>query len=675
MKRLNVSRLIYRPEIDGLRAVAVIPVILFHAGMTVFSGGYVGVDVFFVISGYLITAILISELERGDFSIARFYERRARRILPALFFVILCCIPFAWMWMLPAELKDFSQSIVAVVFFASNILFWREEGYFAPAAELKPLLHTWSLAVEEQYYLLFPVFLLVMWRFGRNRVFWAICGAAAFSLLLSEWGWRNKPSANFYLAPMRAWELLAGSICAFWLSGRELRANNWLSLAGLGLIVLAIFYYDDATPFPSVYALAPVLGTALMILFGGAGTWTAKLLSTRGFVGIGLISYSAYLWHQPLFAFARLRSIMEPSPALMIALAALSLVLAYFSWRYIEKPFRKGQGSILPTRRSMFAYSGAVAATFAAVGVGGHLGNGFEGRFSRDVMRFVDAKADKASADCHFDQSRVLLSHPQKQCMSATSGAPDVMLIGDSHMWALTDALREDMAKKKINYYILSHTSCLPLSGFRTFDGPKIYDCNKFLERALDFASSKGIKTIVLAARFPLYLHGKRYDNQEGGVEVGDCGFVDTIDRMQSKCEDVNRESRVLRQLETQIRKLSNSFNVVLVQPIPEAGWDVPSTAFKGAYFYGTKGYLSTNYRYYFNRSIEVNTLFDRLERDLPNLYVARVANDICSKESGRCKNSDLSGVYYYDDDHLSNAGARLVAPTIVDAIESSLNR
>jgi peptidoglycan/LPS O-acetylase OafA/YrhL len=163
--------MIYRREIDGLRAIAVVPVILFHAGVTVFSGGYVGVDVFFVISGYLITSILIGELEQGNFSIARFYERRARRILPALFFVMLCCIPFAWMWMLPSELKDFSQSIAAVVFFASNVLFWREEGYFAPTAELKPLLHTWSLAVEEQYYLLFPVFLLLAWRFGRNRVF------------------------------------------------------------------------------------------------------------------------------------------------------------------------------------------------------------------------------------------------------------------------------------------------------------------------------------------------------------------------------------------------------------------------------------------------------------------------------------------------------------------------
>jgi peptidoglycan/LPS O-acetylase OafA/YrhL len=192
--------MIYRREIDGLRAVAVVPVILFHAGLSLFSGGYVGVDVFFVISGYLITSIFIGE----DFSIARFYERRARRILPALFFVMLCCVPFAWMWMLPSELKDFSESVVAVVFLASNVLFWREEEYFAPAAELKPLLHTWSLAVEEQFYLLFPIFLLLAWRFGRNRVFWSICLIGAISLAASEWGWRNNPSANFYLAPTRA---------------------------------------------------------------------------------------------------------------------------------------------------------------------------------------------------------------------------------------------------------------------------------------------------------------------------------------------------------------------------------------------------------------------------------------------------------------------------------------
>src|SRR5919106_1107625 len=183
----------YRREIDGLRAVAVIPVVLFHAGFEIFSGGYVGVDVFFVISGYLITSIIISELEQGEFSIVRFYERRARRILPALFFVILCCIPLAWIWMVPSQLNDFGRSVVAVSLFASNILFWSETDYFETAAEENPLLHTWSLAVEEQYYMLFPLFLLLVWRFGRTRVFYLIAAIAAASLLLSEWGWRNSP--------------------------------------------------------------------------------------------------------------------------------------------------------------------------------------------------------------------------------------------------------------------------------------------------------------------------------------------------------------------------------------------------------------------------------------------------------------------------------------------------
>ena len=206
----------YRAEIDGLRALAVMPVILFHAGFVFFSGGYVGVDIFFVISGYLITTILINDIEANNFSIIDFYERRARRILPALFSVILICIPFALMILVqPDHKKDFGQSLVAVSLFASNFLFWIESDYFDVVSEYKPLLHTWSLAVEEQYYLLFPVFLSLVWRFGKNIVFWIIIFLAFVSLILSEWGWRNFPSANFYLAPSRSWELFAGSISAF----------------------------------------------------------------------------------------------------------------------------------------------------------------------------------------------------------------------------------------------------------------------------------------------------------------------------------------------------------------------------------------------------------------------------------------------------------------------------
>lgn len=368
----------YRTEIDGLRAVAVIPVILFHAGFTIFRGGYIGVDIFFVISGYLITNIIISELELGKFSILRFYERRARRILPALFFVMIVCIPFAWTWMFPSQFKSFSQSLVAVPLFASNILFWQKSGYFAAASEENPLLHTWSLAVEEQYYMFLPIFLILLWRFGRSPVFYSIIAISIISLILSEWGWRNQPTANFYLAPTRAWELLAGSICAFLQFGKTQKSNNTLSVIGLTLILFAIFVYDENTPFPSMYALAPVVGTALIIMYGGRESWVARLLSMRGFVGIGLISYSAYLWHQPLFAFARIRSSNAPEPWLMLLLVIASLVLAYFSWRYVESPFRKRTAPALQSQRAIFGAASVVSLAFIVFGLYGHSSGGYE---------------------------------------------------------------------------------------------------------------------------------------------------------------------------------------------------------------------------------------------------------------------------------------------------------
>lgn len=636
MKRLNVSRLIYRPEIDGLRAVAVIPVILFHAGLTIFSGGYVGVDVFFVISGYLITAILISELEQGDFSIARFYERRARRILPALFFVILCCIPFAWIWMLPTELKDFSQSIVAVVFFASNILFWREDGYFAPAAELKPLLHTWSLAVEEQYYLLFPVFLLVMWRFGRNRVFWAICGAAAFSLLLSEWGWRNKPSANFYLAPMRAWELLAGSICAFWLSGRELRANNWSSLAGLGLIVFAIFYYDDTTPFPSVYALAPVLGTALIILFGGAGTWTAKLLSSRGFVGIGLISYSAYLWHQPLFAFARIRSIMEPSPALMIALAALSLVLAYFSWRYIEKPFRKGQASILPTRRSVFAYSGAVAASFVAVGLGGHLSDGAASRKTPTGLTFQDALKTRQldpnyglNADCEGDFTL------SENCR--TSAVPEAILWGDSYAMHLAGGI--EASPTSLSFIQLTKSQCAPIIDISQIGSITPWrDCLSFNDKALNYIkNNKSAKYVIISSPFSIIDSSNEIYFRDGHSE--------STDQYATALHKIIETSKLIKGYGKQL---------LIVSPPPKNGRDIGQCLVRAAIFAKPLQLCDFNKNDSIFRFSNKYKLLEEISDIVPIIWLD---DYICSDKICHTTMDDV--FIYRDAGHLSIEGAR----------------
>lgn len=256
----------YRPEIDGLRSVAVLPVILFHAGLGVFSGGYVGVDVFFVISGYLITTIILGQIVEGRFSLLDFYNRRSRRIMPALFLVMGCTIPAAFLLMLPSQFQDFAQSVAAVGIFSSNILFWLESGYFAAAAELKPLLHTWSLAVEEQYYVLFPLLLLGLWRLGARTALMILGAIFAASLIASQILATRAPGANFYLLPSRAWELLAGSLCAIWIMRRGRSGNALLSTLGLALIVASIFIYDSNTPFPSLYALAPVGGTALSTL-------------------------------------------------------------------------------------------------------------------------------------------------------------------------------------------------------------------------------------------------------------------------------------------------------------------------------------------------------------------------------------------------------------------------
>ena len=331
----------YRAEIDGLRSLAVIPVILFHAGFELFSGGFVGVDVFFVISGYLITTILIEDLEHNRFSVINFYERRARRILPALTLVSLFSTLFAWILLSDTALNKFGNALIGVSTFISNIIFWRQQGYFSESAELNPLLHTWSLAVEEQFYILFPVFLILTWRFGRQNVFWMIILMAAISLFISEWGWRNKANANFYLSPTRAWELFAGSIAAFIAQNRGIKSNNIISSLGLIAIFYSFFSYNDTTPFPSIYALVPVIGVILIILYGDAKTIVAKVLSNKILLGIGLISYSAYLWHQPLFAYTRhVVNEIHIDYEIRFLVILATFTVAYVSWKYIEKPFR-----------------------------------------------------------------------------------------------------------------------------------------------------------------------------------------------------------------------------------------------------------------------------------------------------------------------------------------------
>ncbi|UWQ35136.1 acyltransferase (plasmid) [Leisingera sp. M527] len=335
----------YRSEIDGLRTLAVVPVILFHAGIAPFGGGYIGVDVFFVISGYLISSIIFNELERGEFSVLRFYQRRARRILPALFFVVLASLPFAWSWLMPRDLKDFLESLIGVLFFLSNFHFWSEAGYFDTAAELKPLLHTWSLAVEEQYYVIYPLLLMLLMPLGGRAVTGALALLFAISLALSHWGLSHHPSATFFLLPPRGWELLAGVFAAMLLrrDGAVPGASHAGMLAAMGLLMILapVFIYTETTRFPGAYALPPVLGTVLIILFAAPGSLVHRLLSAKPMISVGLISYSAYLWHQPIFAFFKHRFGSASFDQHVFELITLTFLLAVFSYWVVEKPFRR----------------------------------------------------------------------------------------------------------------------------------------------------------------------------------------------------------------------------------------------------------------------------------------------------------------------------------------------
>lgn len=668
----------YRREIDGLRSVAVIPVVLFHAGFQQFSGGFVGVDIFFVISGYLITSIIIAERDKGHFSLLKFYERRARRILPVLFFVLFCCLPFAWAWMLPEQMASFARSIIAVCLFGSNFLFWHESGgYFAAASEEQPLLHTWSLAVEEQYYTLFPLFVMLMWRFGRRALIAAIAAVALASLLLAQYGSVNFETANFYLPTTRAWELLAGSLCAFLLTGGKQFKSNILSLAGLAIIVFSIFGYDQTTPFPSLYALVPVLGAVLIILFGAQGTLTARLLSTRPMVGIGLISYSLYLWHQPVFAFARIRSITEPSLLLMSILALASTGLAYLSWRFIETPFRiSGTARLLPTPARILGAGGITALLFISIGFYGTSSNGLQFRLPQAALTALAEQEhrDPVMDTCLFDKGEASLPHPVRDCLTKHSVSSKTILIGDSHAGALGGEALRRFDAANLDLYVMAHSACVGFSGFYVSNPKYKLRCNPFFTGIEDYIRTSGMKTIIMASRWSLYVDGSPFDNGEGGVESLQPTYIDLFDRLEEHAEqdDPARKARVLKQYVDDIRAyLESGHNVVLVYPIPEAGWNVPDIVAKTAMAGIGNLEFSTSYDRYQQRNGAVIAAFDAISH--PNLFRVRPADHFCNSFlKDRCINSlNAEKVFYFDDDHPSDAGAKLIVPAILKAVQT----
>jgi peptidoglycan/LPS O-acetylase OafA/YrhL len=656
----------YRPEVDGLRALAVMPVILFHAGLEAFGGGYVGVDVFFVISGYLITTIILEERLSGRFTLAGFYERRARRILPALFLTMLLCVPLAWRWMIPAELIGFGQSVIAVVLFLSNVLFWRTSGYFGGDAELEPLLHTWSLGIEEQYYIIFPLLVALLLRFRLKRATAAIAAIAIGSIAISVATTNRQPLINFFLLPPRAWELLSGSLLALASAAGVdfLRASRlWreaAGIAGFALILVPVLLYNEATPFPGLAALPPILGTVLILAFTDPGTIAGRLLTLQPMLLIGLISYSAYLLHQPLFAFARLMSTGHPPPWTFLLLTVLSLTLAWLSWRYVEAPFRSRHKF---SRRSIFGMATAGSLFFIAVGTSLVLGKGAPWRFTAADLPLV-APVKSMFEGCPAGGYGIHICH-----LGMRGTVPTIALVGDSHSYAIGPTLDAELRRRGLAG-ILVHTDCHPIPGIFDSREPanvshreQCAAANRAMEARV---TAPEIEAVIVAVRWTMRLYPMdgaidqpRFDNGEGGIE-GDAPYRRNLtfaagdtasDAAQGKTQAVR----------AYLERLSASKPTVVIYPVPEAGWLPQRLNMVAIRRDGRpREIISTSHGRYIVRNHAAIAALDAATS--PNLHRLLPEELFCDIQlKGRCVIQTGGVLYYYDDDHVSAAGARLI--------------
>lgn len=643
----------YRREIDGLRAVAVLAVVFFHAGFSGFSGGYVGVDVFFVISGYLITSILRDELAQQRFSILNFYERRARRILPALSVVLLATSIAAFLLMPPSLLQDYARSLVSVAAFGSNVFFYLSSGYFSTASEEKPLLHTWSLAVEEQYYLLFPLLLAGLWFMRRINIAWLLLILALASLAVSEYLLRQDAvDASFYLIFSRAWELLAGSLLALtrpeqW-RGPGRGTRHGLAWGGFALIIGAVFLLDQKTPFPGLFALLPVLGACLVIAFCDPSGTLGKLLCSRAMVGIGLISYSLYLWHQPLFAFLRMKSASHPGVMMFFVAIALAFLLAILSYYYVEQPFRNKKRY---SRNHVFQLSGVALAVMLAAGLAGMLGQGFPGRFQQPEL-MTSAAGSPFREKCHTSGTGYL-----KPAQSCTYFGQRITwaTLGDSHTVELAYALGEKLKQRDEGLLHLSFSACPPALLFEAREP----GCSAWMREAVAHLEQRQeIRHVLIGFSYTRALFG----NLEHYPSLPD---KSPVNKFMAEYAGLSREElreEYWQSLAATInRLLAAGKEVHVVYPIPELPTDINKAIMPMSILHTASPHdldHMTSREFYLARHAFILEKLDSLPYG-EQLHAIKPVERLCPH--GHCPAAADGQALYYDDNHLSIAGARKV--------------
>lgn len=668
-----MKTLAYRPDIDGIRAIAVLAVILFHAGFSLFSGGYVGVDIFFVISGYLITTFILKEKQAGHFLLKDFYIRRAKRILPALFFVITCGLPAAWIFLLPNQLLNFSQSLMAVLLFIPNFFFWKTSGYFDASSELKPLIHTWSLGVEEQFYLFFPLLFLVWgyFKFKLERLFWVCVIVLIASLFASNYGWRHHAMANFFLLPARMWELLIGALLAFFQMGFPCSLNflekykSFLSVLGLSLIIYSILFFSRAVPTPSFFTLIPTIGTLLVIAFS-QGTLVYRLLSMNILVRIGLVSYSAYLWHQPLFAFTRLYYSTSLSIFIYAILIGLTFFLAYLTWLYIELPFRKSY-QLSHTLKKILLY--IFWLLFVSFSIASFFTKGFEGRFKISQKVVKSFALPERSKEC-FDLEKGHVREDWSCLVSRVAvekNVQDFFLAGDSHALQLLSVFEDAAKLTGKNGEFAGFSGCIPLLGVYPLirDDQENKNCAALNQRVLSYVKTKHIKNIILVARWTYYTNGSYKSESK---------LINFIGKNKFDSPNINTSRAAF---EYGLKQTINTYktlgvHIYIITQVPAQLFE-PQAVYYDAF--GRSGEVqktldkdSVSFAQHLNLQSYVVAVFEKYKKD-SSVTIINFDSDLCNEKN--CPIGTSTESYYQDNNHLSAFGAARLQSKLIKMLQS----
>ncbi|MFZ3284606.1 acyltransferase family protein [Pseudomonas sp.] len=633
-----------RRDIDGLRALAVIPVVLFHFGFSTFSGGFVGVDVFFVISGFLITGILFREISAQRFSFIDFWARRARRIIPALTVVMVVTLALGWLLLTAKDYAELGRTVRYQSLFISNILFMREDGYFQPASDLKPLLHTWSLAVEEQYYIFFPLLMAVLIRYVRHWR-WMLFAVLLVSFGLNIHYIEHKPEFTFFSLPTRAWELLCGAMLAVTPAPKQ-PVRPWLyqavGLAGLSAVLVAVFTFDKSTVFPGWAALLPVLGTTALIWSGAQGaSWTARLLSLRVLVWVGLLSYSLYLWHWPVYVYANAISIDGIQPVEAICWIALALGLAWLSLRYVELPFREKR--LLASRNAVLAGAVATIAVLVATGSAIRSADGVPQRLTGKALEYAQSREWRAG------QMKCMLVTQDKSLDKAclVGGNEDVpatqLFWGDSHTAALLPAIESNARREGRPVWLYSMSACPPILS----DEPR-QRCKDFNEQTMERVRSLGIKDVVLASNWSLYMYGR----EDGDKKVLLNPHDDTAQAEQRMAVALKARVAALRQAGVQ---------VWLFKEVPLQRKGIINRLTSLARIGRSAEGLGRPLEEHLARQRFIGILFESMSAADPGVHVIDPTPMMCA--GGVCSIEVNGHSQYRDEDHLSDAGSARLSP------------